>query len=47
METIIHNKMRLDKFDEYTAKETLGYRGRKTYVVPAKREEQEEKQTHK
>ena len=35
--------MRLDKCDEYTAKENLGYRGRKTYVAagkgPAKREE--------
>ena len=35
--------MRLDKCDAYTAKETLGYRGRKTYVAaargPAKTEE--------
>ena len=47
--------MRLDKCDAYTAKETLGYKGRKTYVAAvrgaAKREEtregQEKKQTHK
>ena len=39
--------MRLVKCDVYTAKETLGYRGRKTYMAAAKREEQEEKQTHK
>ena len=35
--------MRLDKFDAYTGKETLGYQGRKSYISgareAAKREE--------
>ena len=43
--------MRLDKCDAYTAKETLGYKGKKTYLAatrgPTKWEEQEEKQTYK
>ena len=51
IEATIQNKKRQDKFDVYTATETLGNRERKTYVVaarePAKREEQEEKQTYK
>ena len=54
IEATIPNKIRLDKCDVYTAKETLGYRGRKTYVTAVRRaakrkgtkEEQEEKQTH-
>ena len=29
----MQNKMRLDKCDVYTAKETLEYRERKTYVA--------------
>ena len=32
MEATIQNKMRLDKCDTYTAKETLGNRGRKSYM---------------
>ena len=32
MEATTQNKMRLDKCDAYTAKETQGYRGRKSYV---------------
>ena len=51
IEATIQNKMRLDKCDAYTVKETLGYRERKMYVAatkgPAKREKQMEKQTHK
>ena len=36
MEATIQNKIRLDKCDAYTAKETLGYRGRKSYVSAAR-----------
>ena len=36
MEATTKNKMRLDKYDAYTAKETLGYRGRKSYVSVAR-----------
>ena len=36
MEPTIQNKMRLDKCDAYTTKETLGYRGRKSYVSAAR-----------
>ena len=36
MEATIQNKMRLDKCDVYTAKERLGYRGRKSYVSVAR-----------
>ena len=32
MEATIQSKTRLDKCDAYTANETLGYRGRKSYV---------------
>ena len=39
MEATIQTEMRLNKCDAYTAKETLGYRGRKSYVSAAKREE--------
>ena len=46
-EATIHNKMRLGKCNEYKAKETLGNRGRKTYVEAAKREGQEKNQIHK
>ena len=31
--------MKLDKCDVYTAKETLGYRGRKRYMATVKSEE--------
>ena len=45
MEATNQNKMRLDKCDAYTAKEILGYRGRKSYVSVArgatKREEKQ------
>ena len=45
IETIIQNKMRLDKCNTYTVKETLGYRRRKKYAVAArgtaKREEKQ------
>ena len=45
MEATIQNKMRVDKWDAYTAKETLSYRGRKSYVsaarAAAKREEKQ------
>ena len=45
METEIQNKMRLDKCNAYTAKETLGYRGRKSYVSAAREAaKREEKQ---
>ena len=33
MEATIQSKIRLDKCDAYTEKETLGYRGRKSYVL--------------
>ena len=36
IEAKIKNKMRLDKCDAYTAKETLGYRVRKTFVAAAR-----------
>ena len=45
MEAIIQNKMRLDKCDAYTTKETLGNRRRKSYVSAtrgaAKKEEKQ------
>ena len=36
MEATIQNNMRLDKCGAYTAKETLGYMGRKSYVSAAR-----------
>ena len=43
--------MRLDKFNAYAAKETLGYRGRKSYMAvaegAAKREEKQREETTK
>ena len=39
MKATIQSKMRLNKCDAYTAKETLGYRGRKFYMSAAKRAE--------
>ena len=39
MEATIQNKIRLDKFNAYTAKETLDYRERKSYMSATKREE--------
>ena len=45
MEATIQNKIRLDKCDAYTAKETLGYRGRKSNMSAARgAEKREEKQ---
>ena len=45
MEAIIQHKMKLDKCDAYTTKETLGYRGRKSYVSATRRTaKREEKQ---
>ena len=41
MEARIQRKMRLDKCNAYTANEILGYRGRKSYVSAAKREEKQ------
>ena len=45
MEATFQNKMRLDKCEAYTAKETLGYRQTKFYVSAergtAKREEKQ------
>ena len=45
MEATIQNKMRLDKCDTYKVKETVGYRGKKTYMsvtrVAVKREEKQ------
>ena len=38
-EASIQNKMRIEKCDAYKAKEILGYRGGKSYVSAAKREE--------
>ena len=36
MEVTILSKMRLEKCGAYTVKETLGCRGRKTYISPAR-----------
>ena len=51
MKATIQNRMRLDKCDAYTAKETLGYRWRKSYDSTArraaKREEKKEGQKKK
>ena len=44
MEATIQNKMRLDKCDVYTAKETLGYRGRKILCVSGKRRRKKKRQ---
>ena len=46
MEATIQKKMRLDKCDAYTAKETLGCRGRK-YYVSSPDEQQKEKKNRK
>ena len=52
MKATTQNKMKLDICDAYIAKETLGYRGRKSYVSmargAAKREKQRgiERETH-
>ena len=43
MEATNQNKMRLDKCDAYTAKETLCYRGRKSYVSAARAAAKREK----
>ena len=43
MEAAIQNKMRLNKCDVYTAKETLGYKGRKSYMRAARGAEERDK----
>ena len=45
MEATIQNKMRLDKCDAYTAKETLGYRERKSYM--SEQEEQKKREENR
>ena len=45
MEAKIENKMRLDKCDAGTAKETPGYGGRKSYVSAAAKSEEKQRWT--
>ena len=40
MEATIQCKMRLDKYDVHSAKEILGYKGRKSFVSAAREEKQ-------
>ena len=49
IEATTQNKIRLNKCNAYTAKETLGYRGRKTYAGAAKErgESEREKRSNK
>ena len=45
MEAKIQIKMRLDKCGAYTAKETLGYSGRKSYVSEEQHKEEKQRVT--